>query len=474
MQLIASHGWDLQLGDIKGAFLEAGPLPQKFRPLFARQPAGGIPGVPKDAVLEVIGNVYGQNDAPLAWHKTFDETACQIGWERSKFDSCLYYLRDGNTLVGIMGVHVDDTALGGSGEKFTNAVTALRQRFPYRKWRCGEGEFCGSYYVQNKKTKAISLSQKLFAEKLRPAAIPKSASNDDKLSDSQIRILRAINGSLNWLASQSRPDLAVQTSLSQQAFPHPTIRNLSDANNAIRRAKQHKDLQIQFKPIKPHRLRVCCHSDAAFANVGVHTQAGYILSFVDQDLQEGHVSSWTPVVWKSYKLPRAVSSTLSGESQALATASGTVEWLNLLITEALDGGFEPRAGRSLLAQRPPVLATDCKSLFDHLISPSSPTAVDDRRTSIDIVILRESIKLLSANVRWLPTNRMIADGLTKDKVDPIDLLRSCVRAGSYQTSPEEHVLAQQAAEREIRAQKKTESKVGKPESDEVRPIKQNI
>ena len=92
------------------------------------------------------------------------------------------------------------------------------------------------------------------------------------------------------------------------------------------------------------------------------------------------------------------------------------------------------------------------------------------------MILRESIKLklLSANVRWLPTNRMIADGLTKDKVDPIDLLRSCVRAGSYQISPEEHVLAQQAAEREIRAQKKTESKVGKPESDEVRPIKQNI
>ena len=79
MQLIASHGWTLQLGDIKGAFLEAGPLPEKFRPLFAKQPAGGIPGVPKDAILEVIGNVYGQNDAPLAWHKTFDHEALGIG-----------------------------------------------------------------------------------------------------------------------------------------------------------------------------------------------------------------------------------------------------------------------------------------------------------------------------------------------------------------------------------------------------------
>ena len=29
MQVLASYGWDLQLGDIKGAFLEAGPLDSK-------------------------------------------------------------------------------------------------------------------------------------------------------------------------------------------------------------------------------------------------------------------------------------------------------------------------------------------------------------------------------------------------------------------------------------------------------------
>ena len=30
MQIMASHKWDLQLGDIRGAFLEAGPLPERF------------------------------------------------------------------------------------------------------------------------------------------------------------------------------------------------------------------------------------------------------------------------------------------------------------------------------------------------------------------------------------------------------------------------------------------------------------
>ena len=152
-------------------------------------------------------------------------------------------------------------------------------------------------------------------------------------------------------------------------------------------------------------------------------------------------------------MARAVNSTLSGESQALATASGTVEWLGLMLGEALDGPFDPRVGRDLLCRRPPILTTDCKSLYDHLISPSSPTAVEDRRTSIDIVIIRESMKTTQAHIRWIPTNRMLADGLTKDKIDPIDLLRSCIRSGNYQISPEAHVLAQQATERQRRLQR---------------------
>ena len=451
MQLLSSNGWDLQLGDIKGAFLEAGPLPDRYRPLYAHQPPGGVPGLPPDSVIEVIGNVYGQNDAPVAWYKTFDASATEIGWHRSKFDPCLYHLRsdDGKSLVGIMGVHVDDTAIGGKGAKFEAAVKALRSRFPYRKWRVREGEFCGAYYRQHADF-SINMSQKAFAESLKPAHIAKGTRCDAELTEAQVRVLRAINGSLNWLSSQSRPDLAVQTSLSQQAFPRPRIHNLRDANNAIRRARQNRDLEISFKPIPIDQLTICCHSDAAWANVGTHTQAGYVLAFVDKALQEGEETFWTPFTWRSYKLPRAASSTLSAESQAMATATGTVEWMTLLMLEAIDGPFEPRSARELLQKRPPIMAIDCKSLFDHLISPSSPTSIEDRRTSIDVVIIRESLKLTSGHVRWLPTDRMVADAFTKDKSDPADLLRSCIKAGRYQISEENTVLARQAEERKER------------------------
>ena len=116
MQVIASHGWTLQLGDIKGAFLEAGPLEDRC---MHTTPPAGIPGLPEDAVIEVCGNIYGQNDAPAAWHRTFDEALKQEQWQPSCIDPCLYTRRHAqNELVGILAIHVDDCALGGCGKDF--------------------------------------------------------------------------------------------------------------------------------------------------------------------------------------------------------------------------------------------------------------------------------------------------------------------------------------------------------------------
>lgn len=450
MQTIASQEWTLQLGDVKGAFLESGPLDERYRPLFAHHPPGGIPGLSADALIEICGNIYGANDAPSAWHRTFDEALRAEKWKPSCFDSCLYTLRDdSNELIGILGIHVDDCALGGSGKAFTESIDALRRRFPFRKWRVSSGEFCGAMYTQLP-DKTIQMSMSTAVEKLRPATIPKGASPEALLNDHQIRILRAINGSLNWISSQGRPDLAAQTSLSQQAFPHPKIKHLKNANNIIRRARQHRDLCISFKPIPFQDLTICCHSDAAWANVGNHTQAGYVIAFSQRCLNQGEVATWNPATWKSYRLTRAVSSTLAAESQAMATATGTVEWLSLMLHEIRFGPFDLRDSRAILNHQQPIVATDCKSLYDHLVSPSSPLAVEDRRTSIDICIIKESIKSLLGNVRWVPTDRMIADSLTKDSGDPIDLLRACIRSSSYQISPEKYVLEKQAQEKQRR------------------------
>ena len=76
----------------------------KFRPLYAHQQAGGIPGLPSDAVIEICGNIYGQNDAPAAWFKEFASFVVSCGWQ-SKLDQCLFTLRDPRETVQADSCH---------------------------------------------------------------------------------------------------------------------------------------------------------------------------------------------------------------------------------------------------------------------------------------------------------------------------------------------------------------------------------
>lgn len=269
LQVLAIKGWMLCLGDIKGAFLEAGPLKPQFRPLFAKQPAGGIPGINPQDVIEVLGNVYGANDAPFNWYHTFDEGVRSIGFERSQFDNCLYYLRDSNQqLCAVLGAHVDDTIIGGSGPTYDKAVSALRAKFPYRKWRTGGGEFCGITYHQDPKTFEISYQQSEYARHLRPINLTKERVRDKEAyaTDKEIAALRAVNGAANWLSSQTRPDLCIQTSMSQQCFPKPKVKDLVFANQLVHRARQYNDVTIKVRNIPWDKLGICFHSDAGFAN----------------------------------------------------------------------------------------------------------------------------------------------------------------------------------------------------------------
>ena len=68
------------------------------------------------------------------------------------------------------------------------------------------------------------------------------------------------------------------------------------------------------------------------------------------------------------------------------------------------------------------------------------------------------MKYLGAHVRWVTTDRILADGLTKDSGPPIDLLRACMKRAN-QISPESIVLEYQALERDRRLQGRSHKQV---------------
>ena len=83
--------------------------------------------------------------------------------------------------------------------------------------------------------------------------------------------------------------------------------------------------------------------------------------------------------------------------------AGTVQWLALLVPEILD------RPTPVLIKGPPLFITHCKSLYNHLVSPSSPPAIDDRRMSIEVIRLWE-------RTCWLTVL------LKKDAGEPVELL----------------------------------------------------
>ena len=139
-------------------------------------------------------------------------------------------------------MHVDDLLLGDCGTAYRQTVNAVRSRFPFRKWKRNQGEFCGSHVSQDVLTKEITVSQSTYALKINKVTVRARAQPEDKATPAEIRSLRECNGAVQWLAKESRPDLAVQVSLSQQALNDPRVRHCQQANATVRRAKQHHEL----------------------------------------------------------------------------------------------------------------------------------------------------------------------------------------------------------------------------------------
>ena len=176
-------------------------------------------------------------------------------------------------------------------------INALRSRFPFRKWKRNQGEFCGSHVSQDVLTKEITVSQSTYALKINKVIVQARAQPEDKATSAEIRSLRECNGAVQWLAMESRLDLAVQVGLSQQALSDPQVRHCRQANAMVRRAKQHHELVWRFLPIPLENLRLVMHSDAAFQNA----QGGDIISVTDDRLAKGELAPWSPLIWRSHK-----------------------------------------------------------------------------------------------------------------------------------------------------------------------------
>ena len=146
---------------------------------------------------------------------------------------------------------------------------------------------------------------------------------------------------------------------------------------------------------------------------------------------------------KSHCLKRKYSSTLAAETQIMSEALAEVEWIRGLIEELTDpccnivewvamsrnrGVIVAARSSDAELRLPEVLSIgDAKSLYDHLRTETSGGPFD-RRTAIDIQIVRSSMDAHGATVRWVDHSGMYADAKTKRNGN-IPLLQILMRTG---------------------------------------------
>ena len=147
-----------------------------------------------------------------------------------------------------------------------------------------------------------------------------------------------------------------------------------------------------------------------------------------KDLLDGKEATVSLLEWKSWKLKRVCRSSLSAECQAMAEALDVLNFVRFF-WEFLVGRAKVslKIDQDVELTRSPVavLITDCKGLFDAVNrSQSAGLGLSEKRTAIEALSIRQISAASNVSIKWVNSDRQLADILTKQGVIPENLDRS--------------------------------------------------
>ena len=201
----------------------------------------------ENEICRLEKSAYGLIDAPFLWFKELDRILRQLSFVPSPFDPCVYllYKENSKTPSGVIGMHVDDGLCGGDGY-FSEQVAKLEAVFPFGSKKSQSFVFTGIEMTQQC-DKSIILSQEKNVTKIEPIHIKSERKQqlDLNINAEEKLELRAIIGSLQYAAVNTRPDISSRLSHLQSAINTATISTLIEANKTLHEAKRQQGHQNQ-------------------------------------------------------------------------------------------------------------------------------------------------------------------------------------------------------------------------------------
>ena len=428
----AKANWDVWGFDVSSAFLQGDALgcgdpdPSALRTfgvaerqLYLRAP----PEYHREGyLLRLKKVVYGYADAPRRWFVAADAELRRLGFQPTRVDPAAYSLSLEGAVCAILCLHVDDglVACNAAGwavaKKFTD-------RFKVGKLACNDLVFLG-LAIRKNECGAIVVSQRKYIHDMQPALVcnGRASKKEDRLSPAETTELRRTLGALQWVASQTRPDLAGDVSMLQRRVQSPRVADLLAAQKLVRRLKASDDLELRFEPTGAgSRPTLLTFTDAALQNVldnssppvKVGSQGGHLVMEVETSRGELlRAPRFNVVAWRSRKIQRVCRSSFAAECLEACSAADTAFVARCLWSELT--GVMPMC----------YLVTDSLNLRDHIRCIANNTT--EKRLKVDLFALKEVFQREELNgLLWIDGTENPADSLTKNSPILGRILRSC-------------------------------------------------
>ena len=403
--------WLLWSGDVKTAFLQGKPE-KRDMPIFMKPPPDQISKLanafPSKLYL-VEGNVYGIASAPRTWALEVIRRLLQAGYRQHSLDEmfCFYGAPDGEEqprLLSLCLVYVDDFLLVHS-EKYDRAhLTCL---FTWgSQTECTvdnpiefKGKTISLRYDSACNEYQVSFTQKTFIDAIEGGNV-KRGNKGQQIDPKDISEVRSVTGTLQWVAGQTRPDVAATVSLASRGGKS-TYEDLANLYEAVAHLKRTSSEGIVFPKVPINEATcIAVYSDSSWANAEDYTsQHGALVWLTNQNVT--HVPSPGILIdWKSGRSGRVCRSTLAADMSV-----DRATFINFMISEIIQNCRYFEIDKALHM----IHITDCKSLYDCICSSSPNTT--EKRTIVDIKSLQQFVNRETEH--WVPTQYMYADCLTK-------------------------------------------------------------
>ena len=318
--------------DVNSAYLNADI---DFDDIYISQP----PGFASDPTLCCHLNkaIYGLKQAAHRWHATIVSFMTSQGLVQGVMDPCVFVRRNRTSTLIIL-IWVDDLIIAASSEQVMNH---FKQNFANAfaikdlgilNWFLGiQFKFSDNMISMNQSFYVQQILDKFNMSEAQPRSLPCDPSIYDllRLPSQPLEnptLYRELLGSLIYLMTCTRPDLAFIVTLLSRFMQNPTQRHFKLAKNVLQYLKGTKQYDLKY------------FRTAEFLKLLGYTDSDWG-SDIDFQSVSGHVFSLNPpsalIAWRSGKQSLVAGSSCEAEYIALYHACSEAVYLRQLLAEFL-------------------------------------------------------------------------------------------------------------------------------------------